>query len=248
MQIQADPELFAAFLLALVRASTWILVAPPFATKSIPPQVKIGLAASLAVFAAPQVAAHHPPVDTMPLVVAAVGQAAAGLALGFVALLLFSAVQAAGSLIDVFGGFTVAPAYDPLSAAQTTVFGRLYHLLAITLLFAIDGHLLLVHGFLTSFDAMGPGGNIADVLLHDIGVFLLAAVEIAAPLLGALFLAEVALGLLSRAAPQMNVFVLGFPFKIVLTLLLVGLTLPLLPDAVGNLLQQVMRSGRALSG
>ena len=73
--------------------------------------------------------------------------------------------------------------------------------------------------------------------------FFTAAIEIAAPLLAALFLAEISLGLLSRAAPQLNVFVLGFPLKILLTLLLAGLALPLLPDAVSSLLEHTLRAG-----
>ena len=75
---------------------------------------------------------------------------------------------------------------------------------------------------------------------------MIAAVEIAAPLLAALFLTEVALGLLSRAAPQMNVFIMGFPVKILLTLALVGLTLPVLPGAIDSLTTRSVRTGNAV--
>ena len=86
-------------------------------------------------------------------------------------------------------------------------------------------------------------GATSAELLDALGLFFLSALEIAAPLLGALFLTEVALGLLSKAAPQMNVFTLGFPIKILLTLLLAGLALPLLPDAVDGLVGAATRSG-----
>jgi flagellar biosynthetic protein FliR len=165
-------------------------------------------------------------------------------------------VQAAGELIDLFGGFTVAPAFDPLSNAQSSTFGRFYQLLAVTLLFVINGHILLVRGFMTSFEAINATSprleNLSGNLASAVALFFLAAIEIAAPLLAALFLAEVALGLLSRAAPQMNVFLIGFPFKILLTLLLGGLALPLLPGSVESLLGQAMRHGanitRAFTG
>ena len=248
MVVDVPAPLLVGFLLALARATAWIVVAPPVNTRAIPAQVKIGLAGALALFSAQSVADKGVPLDTAGLLVAVVGQAAAGLALGFLALVLFSAVQGAGALVDLFGGFTVAPAYDPLANAQSSVFGRFYNLLAVTLLFAINGHLLLVRGFVSSFDVVSPGGSVggvsADVLGRALGTFLLAAVEIAAPLLAALFLAEAAMGLLARAAPQMNVFVLGFPVKILLTLMLVGLALPLLPDAVGGLVGQALRLGR----
>jgi flagellar biosynthetic protein FliR len=114
----------------------------------------------------------------------------------------------------------------------------------VTLLFVTNGHLLLIRGFMASFDAVGfhgpPLADLTDLFVRDLGMFLVAAIEIAAPLLAALFLSEVALGILARAAPQMNVFILGFPLKILLTLVLGGLALPLLPGAMEAL------GGRAL--
>ena len=115
------------------------------------------------------------------------------------------------------------------------------------LLFAIEWHLLLVRGFLTSFDAAPLTSlsvdTMAKLLTGDIALLFVSALEIAAPLLAALFLAEAALGLLSRAAPQMNIFQLGLPVKILVTLTLAGLALPLLPDAVSGITNQVVRQG-----
>jgi flagellar biosynthetic protein FliR len=248
--IHANPEFLTGFLLALVRASAWIAIVPPFATRAIPAMVKIGIAAAIALPMADRMTATAPTLDGGPLIAAAVLQVAIGLSLGFVVYLLFAAVQAAGELIDLFGGFTVAPAYDPLANAQSSTFGRFYQLLATTLLFVINGHILLLRGFMTSFDAVSITGpsldDFSSNLLHTLSLFFLAAVEIAAPLLAALFLSEVALGLLSRAAPQMNVFMLGFPIKILLTLLLGGLALPLLPGSIQAILDSALRGGADL--
>ena len=131
------------------------------------------------------------------------------------------------------------------------MFCRFYSLLATTLLFATNGHLLLVRGFLTSFDAAPLTSlsldGVGEMLTEDLGRFFLAAVQIALPLLAALFLAEVALALLSRAAPAMNVFVLGMPLKILLTISLAGLALPLLPGALDNLVRPVVRHGLSIT-
>jgi len=256
MTLHADAGLLIGFLLALVRASAWLVIVPPFATKSIPGMVKIGLAAAIALPVADQLAPKTEIIELAPLLAAIVMQVGIGLALGFVVYLIFSAVQAAGELIDLFGGFTVAPAFDPLSNAQSSTFGRFYQLLAVTLLFVINGHILLLRGFMTSYDAISATSprleDLSGGLTASLATFFLAAVEIAAPLLAALFLAEVALGLLSRAAPQMNVFIIGFPFKILLTLLLGGLALPLLPGSIESLLGQALRQGahmtRAFTG
>jgi flagellar biosynthetic protein FliR len=250
MTVTAAPDAIAGFLLALVRASAWLTVAPPFGTRTVPVRVKVALAVAIALAVAPQLPARVP-LDTAGFLEAVLLQTLLGLVLGFVALVLLSSVQAAGSLIDLAGGFTLDQAYDPLSNAQSSVFGRFHQLLSVTLLFAIDGHLMLVRGFVASFEAIPAGGlaanQLAELLTRDLGRFFLAALEIAGPLVAALFLSEVALGLLSRAAPQLNVFQIGFPLKILLTLLLIGATLTLMPDALGSLVDRVMQSWAAVS-
>jgi flagellar biosynthetic protein FliR len=245
--IELAPQALTAFLLAMVRAIAWIVVAPPFSMRAIPIQVKLGLAAALALATGPGLAEQSVPIETVPLVGAVLTQVAIGLLLGFLTMMLIAAVQAAGEMIDMFGGFTISSAFDPLSQGQAGVFGRFYNLLAMTLLFAINGHVLLIRGFLTSFDAVPLSGvplsNLSGVFIDTLGQFVIAAVEIAAPLLAVLFLAEIALGLLSRAAPQMNVFALGFSLKIMIALGLAGLAIPLLPGAVTSLAEHAVRNG-----
>jgi flagellar biosynthesis protein FliR len=245
-------DLVLGYVLAIVRTAAWLAVAPPFNTRMVPAPAKVGLAIALAVPVAPEVARTAPAPEVGPLVMATLLQVAVGLSLGFVVQIVFAAVQAAGELVDLFAGFTIAATYDPFTNANQAVFGRFYQLLATALLFATGGHLLLVHGLLDSFAAVPAGMPDLDVtsgeLIDALGLFFVSALEIAAPLLGALFLTEVALGLLSKAAPQMNVFTLGFPVKILLTLLLAGLALPLLPDAVGGLVGAATRSGTAVVG
>jgi flagellar biosynthesis protein FliR len=246
MVVQADPATIVAFVLAVVRAGAWVALVPPFGGRIIPMQCKVGLAAALALPVTPVLAAQNPPIDSAGLIMATITQVAVGLTLGFLTMLLFSAVQAAGELMDLFGGFTVAQAYDPLSNNQAAVLGRLYHLVAIVLLFAINGHLLLVRGFLESYELIGvrlpPIDDLSGIMVGALITFGKAAIEIAAPVLVALFLAEVALGLLARAAPQMNVFALGFPVKIIMTLSIAVITMPLLSTAVGSLVDEAVRT------
>jgi flagellar biosynthesis protein FliR len=246
LDINAAPELIAGFLLALVRASAFLTLAPPFSTRTIPSKVKVGFAFALALAAAPHLQDQEIPLDTAPFIGVIALQVFAGVLLGFLAMLVLSSVQAAGSLIDLFGGFTMDSAYDPLSNAQSSVFGRFHQLMAATLLFVIDGHLILVRGFLASFEAVPAEeilwNDLARLVTKDVGVFFLAACEMAGPLVGVMFVSEVALGMLSKAAPQMNVFQLGFPLKIFLTLLLIGGTFTAMPEALGALVDNVLRS------
>lgn len=246
------PAALSGYLLALVRATAWVFVMPPFAGRSMPQQVKVGLAAALAMALGPQLADHAVPLEAGPLLAAALLQALAGLALGFLGVVIFATFQAAGEFIDTFSGFSIAATLDPMSGVQANVFGRFYQLLAVTLLFAIDGHLLVVRGFLTSYEAAPLTGvsleSLASVLVDNVGMFFLASIEIAGPLLAALFLAEVCLGLLTRAAPQMNVFVLGMPLKIILTLSLAGIAIPLLPGALSSLIRPMVSQSIKLLG
>ncbi len=250
MTVEIAPALVTGYLLAMVRAAAWVFVCPPFGNRSVPTLVKVGLSVALSLVVGPRLADQAVPLEVGPLLSAAVLQVAAGLALGFLGVLLFATFSFAGGLIDLVSGYSVAQLFDPGTQAPTSIFGQFYAVLATTLLFAIDGHLLLVRGFITSFDAAPLTSlsvdTMAELVTGDIALFFISALEIAAPLLAALFLSEAAMGLLSRAAPQMNIFQLGLPVKILVTLSLAGLALPLLPDAVSGITNQVVRQGLTL--
>jgi flagellar biosynthesis protein FliR len=250
--LRIDSTLLVGYVLAMARAGAWLAIAPPFGGTMVPARIKAGFAAALALALGPRLAEQSVPLEVGPLIGAMLLQVAAGAALGFLAYLLFAAFQTAGSVIDIFGAFSIAQAIDPVSGIQTSVFGRFYSLVASVLLFATGGHLLLVRGFLTSFEALPVDGfrseRIAEVLTADLSTFFVAALQIAAPLVAALFLTDVALGLLSRAAPEMNVFLLGLPLKIFITISLVSVAIPVLPGAVGDLTDTAVRHGLGLGG
>lgn len=235
------------FMLALVRTASWMVISPPFNNRSLPRIVKIGTAAAISLPLAGKLPADQVTLETGALLTQVFMQMATGLMLGFLTHVLFSAVQSAGAMIDLFGGFTMTQAMDPMGNNQQSVFGRFYQLTAVTLLFVINGHLLLLKGFMTSFEVVPLDGmhfaGFQSLLLDAVSKMGLAAIEIAGPLLAAYFLAEVALGLLSKAAPQLQILQFGFPFKILLTLLLVGSAIPLLPGAIDSLINDVLRSG-----
>lgn len=244
-EIALDPALVTAFALALVRASAWLFVSPPFNNRIVPISVKAGVAAAFALAAAPHVADPEMPMQTGPFVGALVTQAMVGFVLGMLTLLLVNAVQAAGALVDLFAGYSLAAIYDPLSDNQTSIFGRFYQLVAVTILFTSNAHLILVNGFFRSFEAVPlgglPSGDVASVLTDNLGQFFIAAIEIAGPVIACLFLAELTLGLLTRAAPNLNVFALAFPLRVIVALTVVGVALPLVVPAVGNLVDKAVQ-------
>jgi flagellar biosynthesis protein FliR len=242
-----------AVLLGAVRAGAWMMVCPPFNSRLIPPTVKALLSVALALPMAPQLRASVPSIETNDIIASAVLQVFIGAALGFITLLLFAAIQAAGDLLDVFGGFTLAMAYDPLSQNQSSIFGRFYNLVAVTLLFASDGHQLILRGFLQTFrtlplNASFSMSTLSELLLKGVGEMFLAAVQIAGPLIAVLFLTDVAFGLLNRVAPALNAFQLGFPAKIFLVLSLSGTAITMLPRTLDVLVEKAVSAVLQLSG
>jgi flagellar biosynthetic protein FliR len=235
-----------ALLLASMRVLAWLAITPPFATAGIPRSVKPMIAIALSLAVTPIAAQHVPETALAPLINAGVINIVVGAALGFGTRLIFSAVEAAGGLIDLFGGFSLAFALDPMSATNTSVFGRFYGLLTTVLIFVSPAHLFIIAGFMRSFDTvpLNGGFSIAQLdhaLVPAMSNMFVAALQIAGPLIVVLFIADIAMGLLNRIAPQMNVFALSFPLKIMLTLGLVGLGFVLLPETITRLAEQSIR-------
>ena len=138
-------------------------------------------------------------------------------------MILVNALQAAGALVDLFAGFSLAAIYDPINNSNVAIFGRFYELIAVTLLFTTERVpaprerlVPVVQGRARGRARRSPTSS--NVLTKNLGQFLVAAIEVAGPVLGCLFLAEVTLGLLSRAAPSLNVFALAFPLRVIVAL------------------------------
>ena len=240
-------------LLATVRASAWLIICPPFNSRVIPAPVKALLSLALALPMAPHLQGNVPSLQTSALIVSSAEQVVVGATLGFITALFFAAVQAAGDLLDVFGGFTLAFAFDPLSMSHSSVFGRFYNLFAVTLLFASNAHLLVLRGFLQSYETLPLNQTLSletlsKLLTHGIGEMFLAAVQIAGPLITILFLTDVAFGLLNRVAPALNAFALGFPAKIFLTLALSGTAILVLPKALDELIDMAVAAVVGIAG
>ena len=249
----AIPEVLFVQLIASVRIVSWLVLVPPFSTKAVPPMLRVGLAVALSFVVAPMVDAGQLPQTAPALVFAVLTQVAIGAALGYVTMLLFQAITAAGSLIDTFGGFSLAQAFDPLSQNMNTVFGQFHQMLAAMLLFATGAHLVVIGGLLRTFDVL-PVGELPSlppmqsVVQSSFTLFFVTAVQVALPMVAVLFIADLGLALLTKVAPQLNAINVMFPAKIGLTLLLVGMTFPALSDVMGRLTDQVIEAMSAMVG
>ena len=234
-----------AVMLAGVRMVAFLVIAPPFSYNAFPGRVKAMLAIGLALAISPRVTAGYVSLDTAGFFAALVLEILVGGVLGFLVLVIFSAVQSAGGLIDMFGGFQMAQGFDPQSMVNGAQFARLFQMTALALLFASGGYQVIIGGLVRTFTALPLGGGLdlvapAQAVTAAVTQMFLASVQIAGPLLVVLFLADAGLGLLTRVAPALNAFALGFPLKIFLTLALGAMVFVALPQIVSSL------TGRAL--
>ncbi|MET1155633.1 flagellar biosynthetic protein FliR [Arthrobacter sp.] len=245
MNIPLDQAWIEATMLAGVRMVAFLLIAPPFSYGAIPARIKAMLGVGLALAVSPRVVNGYEPLSTAGFFGALVLEILVGALLGFLVFLVFSAVQSAGTLIDLFGGFSMAQAFDPQSMINGAQFTRLFQMAALALLFASDGYQLIIGGLARSFTALPLGGGLdlaepVQLMITGVTQMFLAAVQIAGPLLVVLFLADAGLGLLTRVAPALNAFALGFPLKIFLTLMLAGVVFVALPRIVSSLAGQAV--------
>jgi flagellar biosynthetic protein FliR len=240
MELVINGDRLEATMLAGVRLVAFFVIAPPFSYRAFPGTVKVILGIGLAIGVAPKVAEGYHSLDTGPFLLALVTQLVVGLALGFLVYLVFAAVQSAGALIDLFGGFTLAQAFDPQSQVNGAQFTRLFQMASLALLFASGGYQLIVGGLVRSFEAVPLTGTfelggMASLLVTALSQMFLATLQIAGPLVVVLFLADVGLGLLTRVAPALNAFQMGFPIKIGLTVVFAGALFMALPSVVSSL-------------
>lgn len=240
-------ETISAFMLVLSRTGAWVLTAPVLSAKGMSGLGRLSAAVALAVFVTPMTPHSQVPSDLPNYITAALGQVVVGLVLGLLTNLLFSAFEVAGTLADLSGGFSYASIVDPLSGQPAAAFSRLFAICFSAIFFASDAYQSVIGGFIRSFKGMPLGhlpslsAGTASTLGHAATQILLSAFEVAAPLLGVLFLTDVALSFAARFVPQANALSLALPVKTLVALSAAGATLALLPAHAAHLLDPSLR-------
>lgn len=242
------------FALMLARAGGWVAMVPMFGAKGGAGIGRMVIAIAIALALAPVAVARAAeagvdlPTSPVPFMVAAVGELAVGAITGWVTGLLFAAAEMAGSMADATSGLSFASLVDPVSGSQQASFARLFSITFLAVCFAADAHHLLLAGFAGTLDAVPPGvwpafeKDALGAVATGVMALMRAAVEVGAPLLGALFLTEVALGLVSKFYPQMNVLMLGLGVKAGVALSTAGIALMLLPQRVEPIVSTGLRT------
>ncbi|HHT71623.1 MAG TPA: flagellar type III secretion system protein FliR [Firmicutes bacterium] len=240
---------YQLFLCLVARLSGFLATAPFFASRNIQPSVRGFLSILLALLFLPLFSAGDLLLaDTgWSLVLMLLKEVVLGLTLGYASSIVFAAFQVAGQIIDMQMGFGMINVLDPQSGNQIPLIGNYLYLIAMLVFLAYDGHHFLLHALWSSWQLVPPGGtwgspDLLWEILRATAVMFIAGIEIATPVLGALFLADLALAVLARTMPQLNVFVVGLPMKSLLGLFTLALSVPVYGVFLQIVLTEVQRT------
>lgn len=241
---QIGEQHVAAFFLVLARVGPLFVVAPLFSSKMIPLRARGVAAVALAVGLSPiALKDTKVPTDALSLAGLVGKEALVGFAFAFAIAVLFAAVSIAGSFLDTLIGFSYGGLVDPVNGNQSSVLAQLYTLVGVMVFIAIGGDTWVIQGLAKTYDLVGltemPAiGTLVGGAQHTFSTIFVSAVELAAPVLIALIITDAGFGVVSRVMPQLNVFAVGFPAKILVGFLIVSASLPFVAGWIGNQLQQ----------
>ncbi|WP_313076851.1 flagellar biosynthetic protein FliR [Melaminivora sp.] len=221
-------------------------VAPVFSMRAVPTRTRIGLAFLIAVCA--QAVLPEQPVISVngrEALGAVVQQVGVGVAIGFAVRLVFASLELAGEVIGLQMGLNFASFFDPASNAQVSAVARFFGNMALLLFVVINGHLMVLMAVVKSFERFPVQGHwleaVGQMRLHELGGALFSsALWIALPMVALLLFVNLTLGIISRVAPQMNIYAVGFPVTLTVGMLGITATLPLLEQPMLSLLQRAI--------
>lgn len=242
------------YIIILLRVSGFVFVSPVFGRKGIPAPAKIALSMLLAylVYSSRTEAMTADLFDPWIFTAHCLREMVLGMLLGFVTSLFFSVFYTAGQIIDMQMGNQMGSMYDPQMETKTPLSGNLLYAMAFLTFIRMDGHLILIHILFEQFDAVpvmggsiGPG--IANLLLSGFYCAFLFAVKMALPIMIMMLFCEFVLGVMIKFVPQMNIFVLGMPVKILVGLAVLFFMMEPLSGIFDGLFEQLFEFSRNIS-
>jgi len=250
-QLPFTLEQIQFYILIFVRISAIVALLPIFGSQMIPYQLKVGLSLLLSVILFSSIMSTHPQIpQTLSiglLILLIVKEVMVGLAIGFAASFIFTAVQFAGRLIDTEIGFGFVELVDPFTDEMVTVFGQLQVMIFTIIFLLFNGHYFLLLAIQKSFEIiplMGmhiAGGPVSQHITTMITNVFILAIKFSAPIYVTLILTEMALGVVARTAPQINIFFVGMPLKIVIGLLAAIIVFPTLATLFRSMIEALIQ-------
>lgn len=238
---------YESILLIIVRITALLVAAPVFSDRRIPAYLKVGLGVILGILMVnviPLTASHY--TTALGFIGAVIRESLVGVSIGYAASLLFMGIQFSGQFVSLQMGFAAAQLFNPSTETNVPVIGEFYYMVAILLYLIIGGHRFMLEALRQSFDTIPLNGltfhnAFFDYLTKLSADVFVIAMKIAAPIFVTIFLTEVSLGLLARLVPQMNIFIFGFPLKIMAGMIMIAMSMQIF-NRVFQALYQVSQS------
>jgi len=234
--------LIAAWVFPFVRIMAMLSTAPIYDQRSLPIQVRIGLSAIIALLLAQTLPQPVPINDPMTVAIIA-QQILIGVALGFSMKIVFAAFQFAGDIIGLQMGLAFAQFVDPEKGSVSPLIGSFLTILASLIFLSMEGHLMLIDAVTKSFDVVPVGSPSSGVTFENIvlagGMLFMLGLQIALPVVGALLVANLVLGILTKASPQMNLMSVGFSLTIAMGILVLSFSVPYMVSTFAEALTRV---------
>jgi flagellar biosynthetic protein FliR len=246
--INSEQVLLFTFL--FLRIGAILIMIPVIGERTVPLSVKGGIAILISLLLLPTVHATLPDLhseseaEIFLLVIAMCSEVLIGIVIGFTAKIIFAGIQFAGEMIGIQIGFSVVNVIDPISNAQVSVISEFQYIVALLIYLAVDGHHTFILAIADSYRFVSPFSyHFSGALMQNILVFskelFVTAIKISAPVMAVLLFTNVALGVMARTVPQINIFIVGFPLQIAVGLTILGLTSPLFVKMVQRALTQL---------
>lgn len=237
-----------SFIWPLTRILGLVMVAPVLGHRSVPARVKIGLGVFIALIIAPTL----PPMPDVSLgswhgLFILVQQFLIGMAMGFIMRVIFTAVEAAGEIIGLQMGLGFASFFDPQSAGQTLVLARFFNLMTALVFLAVNAHLLMIGALVDSFQGLPISTQpLSAAGFHNVAAFgstiFAVGLQLSLPVIAIMLMTNLSLGILTRSAPQLNIFAIGFPITLGVGLIVLNMTLPYLAPHIEQAIQNGLKT------
>jgi flagellar biosynthetic protein FliR len=223
---------FDIYLLLSVRMIGLFATAPVWSNKLVPVQLRVAISFVVALVILPLFQNVTIPSSLGELIALAIQEIFVGMVIGFIAVLSFATIQFAGQLLDINMGLAMINVLDPVSSTQMPIMGNFLYILSLLIFFSVNGHHMLLQAVFDSYVYIPIGALKLTPTLNEnmitLGAHLfLIGFQIASPVLAALFLTTLALGILNRVIPQMNVFIIGTPIQLAVGVVMLIVVLPL---------------------
>lgn len=235
---------YQLFLLVLVRTSGIFIFSPFFSSQNVPNIMKIGLSfsVSLIITSTLSIATDF---SNEILMILILKELMVGIIIGFIAYAFFSAFYVMGQIVDMKIGFGMANVIDPQNKIQVPLMGNFYYILSFLLLMSINGHHLIISALVDSYNFLPIGGfkytgDTMNLLVNSLSKSFEIGFKLSTPIVAIIFLTDIVLGIISKTIPQMNVFVVGMPLKVLIGLLIILISMPIFFTAINSIFDLII--------